>query len=78
MSLSGEDLRNMVMHGGIDNELQFESWKIFQVMAEFVKFLSGGILLAMLFFVSLIYRTNRTPKRYWRRLKRSQGFTVPG
>lgn len=37
MSPSGEDLRNMVMHGGIDKELQFESWKIFQVMAEFVE-----------------------------------------
>lgn len=26
----------MVMHGGTDRELQFESWKMFQVMAEVV------------------------------------------
>ncbi|MEJ2178343.1 MAG: TIGR00730 family Rossman fold protein [Gammaproteobacteria bacterium] len=37
MTLSGEDLRNMQMHVAADKELQHESWKIFQVMAEFVE-----------------------------------------
>lgn len=37
MNVSGEDLRNMVIHGGTNKELQFETWKIFQVMSEFVE-----------------------------------------
>lgn len=37
MNLSGEDQRNRFMHGAAAKELQHESWKIFQVMAEFVE-----------------------------------------
>ncbi|MGI9318212.1 MAG: TIGR00730 family Rossman fold protein [bacterium] len=37
MTLSGEDLRNMLMHSALDKDVQHETWKIFQVMAEFVE-----------------------------------------
>ena len=81
MSLSGEDLRNMVMHGGVDKELQFESWKIFQVMAEFVEGFDkmSAVHPAVSFFGSARTRRSHPDYRLARKTARlfsESGFSV--
>ena len=81
MTLSGEDLRNMVMHAGIDKEIQFESWKIFQVMAEFVEGFDkmSSVHPAISFFGSSRTRRGHPHYRFARRTARllsEAGFSV--
>ncbi|MGB5707752.1 MAG: TIGR00730 family Rossman fold protein [Arenicellales bacterium] len=78
MTLSGDDLRNMVKHGAAVKDLQHESWKIFQVMAEFVEGFDkmSNVHPAVSFFGSA--RTRRSNPHYRLARKTAKLFSEAG
>ena len=81
LNISGADLRNLALHGASNDGLQHESWKIFQVMAEFVEGFDklSDIHPAVSFFGSARTRRSHPHYRLARRtakLLSQSGFSI--
>ena len=79
--LSAEDLRNVLSPGGASLELQHESWRIFQVMSEFVESFDklAGIHPAVSFFGSARTKSNHPHYRFARKTAKlisESGFSI--
>ena len=80
-NFSGEDLRNAAMHVASSNNIQEESWKIFQVMSEFVEGFDklSEIHPAVSFFGSARTKRSHAHYRFARRsakLLSGAGFSI--